>query len=67
VPVADLQYPAELVTVDLDSGERVGEVKLCDGTGVFGAVAAAADGRAVTVSGVCIDADGPQVTAFLVG
>ncbi|MGY1621037.1 hypothetical protein ACI789_02425 [Geodermatophilus sp. SYSU D00965] len=67
VPVADLQYPAELVTVDLDSGERVGEVKLCDGTAVLGATAPAADGRAVTVTGVCIDADGPQVTAFVVG
>ncbi|MGY1640811.1 hypothetical protein ACI782_06700 [Geodermatophilus sp. SYSU D00703] len=67
VPLADLQYPAELVTVDLDSGERVGEVKLCDGTAVLGAVAPAADGRAVTVTGVCIDADGPQATAFVVG
>ncbi|MGY1592243.1 hypothetical protein ACI79D_09735 [Geodermatophilus sp. SYSU D00708] len=67
VPAADLQYPAELVTVDLDSGERVGEVKLCDGTAVLGATAPAADGRAVAVTGVCIDADGPQVTAFVVG
>ncbi|MGY1703582.1 hypothetical protein ACI79C_03340 [Geodermatophilus sp. SYSU D00697] len=67
VPLADLQYPAELVTVDLDSGERVGQVQICDGTAVLGAVAPAADGRAVTVTGACIDGDGPQVSAFVVG
>ncbi|NEK57059.1 hypothetical protein GCU56_04125 [Geodermatophilus sabuli] len=66
VAVADLQFPAELVTVDLGSGDRIGAVKLCGGTGVFGAVAGSADGPTL-VTGACVDEDGPQTTAFLVG
>ncbi|MBB3086637.1 WD40 repeat domain-containing protein [Geodermatophilus sabuli] len=67
VPLADLQFPAELVTVDLTSGERVGAVKLCDGAGVLGAVAPLGEGEGFVVTGACIDADGPQSTAFVVG
>jgi hypothetical protein len=67
VPIADLEFPAELVTIDLITGERVGAVKLCAGTGVFGAVAPLGDGGSVVVTGACIDGDGPQSTAFVVG
>ncbi|MFW3171387.1 hypothetical protein [Geodermatophilus sp. CPCC 206100] len=67
VPLADLSYPAELVTIDLASGERVGAVKLCDGTGVFGAVTPLGQDGDVVVTGACIDGDGPRSTAFVVG
>ncbi|MGK5170516.1 YncE family protein [Geodermatophilus sp. CPCC 205761] len=67
VPLADLEFPAELVTVDLITGEQVGAVKLCAGAGVFGAVAPLGDGGSVVVTGACIDGDGPQSTAFVVG
>ncbi|MGY1632202.1 hypothetical protein ACI784_10920 [Geodermatophilus sp. SYSU D01186] len=66
-PLADLSFPAELVTVDLATGDRVGAAKLCEGTGVFGAVAPLGDGGSVVVTGACLDDDGPQSTAFVVG
>ncbi|RBY80545.1 hypothetical protein DQ238_08125 [Geodermatophilus sp. TF02-6] len=65
VPRADLMFPAELITVDLATGERVAEVRLCPGAGVLGQVAPVDGG--VVVTGSCIDDDGPQATAFLVG
>jgi hypothetical protein len=67
VPQADLSYPAELVTVDLASGEVLSTVSLCDGAGVLGDVAPVADGAGILATGSCIDGDGPQATAFLVG
>jgi hypothetical protein len=67
VPLADLSFTAELVSIDLASGERVGAVKLCDGTGVLGAVAALGDSGSLVVTGACLDDDGPRSTAFVVG
>ncbi|MGY1663893.1 WD40 repeat domain-containing protein [Geodermatophilus sp. SYSU D00705] len=66
-PLADLSFPAELVTVDLATGDRIGAARLCEGTGVFGAVAPLGDGGSVVVTGACLDDDGPQSTAFVVG
>ncbi|MGY1823274.1 hypothetical protein [Geodermatophilus sp. SYSU D00079] len=66
-PLADLSFTAELVTVDLASGNRVGGVRLCEGTGVLGAVAPLGAGGSLVVTGACLDDDGPQSTAFVVG
>jgi hypothetical protein len=60
-------HPAELTSVDLDTGERTAVVGLCGGAGAFGAIAGSADGSTLTVIGSCIDADGPTTTAFVVG
>ncbi|MGY1636646.1 WD40 repeat domain-containing protein [Geodermatophilus sp. SYSU D00742] len=67
VPLADLSFTAELVTVDLVGGERIGTVTLCAGTGVFGAIAPLGDSGDLVVTGACLDDDGPQSTAFVVG
>ena len=67
VPQADLSYPAELVTVDLASGERVATVSLCAGAAVLGDVAAIGAEAGLVATGSCVDGDGPQATAFLVG
>ncbi|SDO46301.1 hypothetical protein [Geodermatophilus sp. DSM 45219] len=67
VPQADLSYPAELVTVDLATGERLSVVSLCDGAGVLGDVAPVGADGGILATGSCIDGDGPQATAFLVG
>jgi hypothetical protein len=67
VPQADLSYPAELVTVDLASGERVATVSLCAGAAVLGDVAPIGADAGLVATGSCVDGDGPQVTAFLVG
>jgi hypothetical protein len=37
------------------------------GTGVLGAVAPLGDGGSLVVTGACLDDDGPQSTAFVVG
>ncbi len=60
-------HPAELTTVDLATGERARVVGLCGGAGAFGAVTSSADGETLTVVGSCIDADGLDTTAFLIG
>ena len=65
VPQADLSFPAQLVTVDLATGERVSAVSLCDGAAVLGDVAPL--GAGLVATGSCVDGDGPQATAFLVG
>jgi hypothetical protein len=67
VPQADLSYPAELVTVDLASGERVATVALCAGAAVLGDAAAVGADGGLVATGSCVDGDGPQATAFLVG
>jgi hypothetical protein len=67
VPQADLSYPAELVTVDLASGERVATVALCAGAAVLGDVAPVGADAGLVATGSCVDGDGPQATAFLVG
>jgi hypothetical protein len=67
VPQADLSYPAELVTVDLASGERVSSVSLCAGAAVLGDVAPFGADAGLVATGSCVDGDGPQATAFLVG
>jgi hypothetical protein len=67
VPQADLSYPAELVTVDLASGERVATVALCAGAAVLGDVAPIGADAGLVATGSCVDGDGPQATAFLVG
>ncbi|MGY1680594.1 hypothetical protein [Geodermatophilus sp. SYSU D01176] len=67
VPQADLSYPAELVTVDLASGERVATVALCAGAAVLGHVAPIGADAGLLATGSCVDGDGPQATAFLVG
>ena len=67
VPQADLSYPAELVTVDLASGERIATVALCAGSAVLGDVAPIAADAGLVATGSCVDGDGPQATAFLVG
>ncbi|SET21429.1 hypothetical protein [Geodermatophilus poikilotrophus] len=67
VPQADLSYPAELVTVDLASGERVSAVSLCAGAAVLGDVAPFGADAGLVATGSCVDGDGPQATAFLVG
>ncbi|WP_448609455.1 hypothetical protein [Geodermatophilus sp. URMC 60] len=67
VPQADLSYPAELVTVDLASGERVATVALCAGAAVLGDVAPLGGDAGLVATGSCVDGDGPQATAFLVG
>jgi hypothetical protein len=67
VPQADLSFPAELVTVDLASGARVTAVSLCGGAGVLGDVAPVGRDGGLVATGSCIDGDGPQATAFLVG
>jgi hypothetical protein len=67
VPQADLSYPAELVTVDLASGERVATVSLCAGAAVLGDVAPFGEDAGLVATGSCVDGDGPQATAFLVG
>ena len=67
VPQADLSFPAELVTLDLAGGEPLSTVPLCDGAGVLGDVAPAGADGGILATGSCIDGDGPQATAFLVG
>ena len=67
VPQADLSYPAELVTVDLVSGERVAAVSLCAGAAVLGDVVLFGEDAGLVATGSCVDGDGPQATAFLVG
>ena len=67
VPQADLSFPAELVTVDLASGERVATVALCAGAAVLGDVAPIGGDAGLVATGSCVDGDGPQATAFLVG
>ena len=67
VPQADLSYPAELVTVDLASGQRVSAVSLCAGAAVLGDVAPFGADAGLVATGSCVDGDGPQATAFLVG
>ncbi|WP_448638625.1 hypothetical protein [Geodermatophilus sp. URMC 63] len=59
-------HPAELTAVDLVTGRRTATVGLCGGAGAFGALAPDAGGETLTVIGSCIDADGPQTTAFVV-
>jgi hypothetical protein len=67
VPQADLSFPAELLTIDLASGERVSAVSLCAGAAVLGDVAPLDGDAGVVATGSCVDGDGPQATAFLVG
>ena len=67
VPQADLSFPAQLVTVDLATGERVSAVSLCDGAAVLGDVAPLGGDAGIVATGSCVDGDGPQATAFLVG
>ncbi|MGR6965337.1 hypothetical protein ACU610_12805 [Geodermatophilus sp. URMC 61] len=67
VPQADLSYPAELIAVDLAAGQRVSAVSLCAGAGVLGDVAPLDGDAGLVVTGSCVDGDGPQATAFLVG
>jgi hypothetical protein len=67
VQQADLSYPAELVTVDLATGAPFSRVSLCDGAGVLGDVAPIGADGGILATGSCIDGDGPQATAFLVG
>ncbi|TFV62249.1 hypothetical protein E4P41_07710 [Geodermatophilus sp. DF01-2] len=67
VPLADLSFPAELVTLDLASGERIAAVPLCPGAGVLGDVAPVGEDAGLVVTGSCIDGDAPTATAFLVG
>ncbi|WNV74141.1 hypothetical protein [Geodermatophilus sp. DSM 44513] len=67
VPQADLLFPAELVVIDLVSGERAAAVSLCGGAGVLGDVAPVGRDGGLVVTGSCIDGDGPQATAFLIG
>jgi hypothetical protein len=67
VQQADLSYPAELVTVDLATGAPFSRVSLCDGAGVLGGVAPIGADGGILATGSCIDGDGPQATAFLVG
>jgi hypothetical protein len=67
VPQADLSFPAELLMIDLASGERVSAVSLCAGAAVLGDVAPLDGDAGVVATGSCVDGDGPQATAFLVG
>ena len=60
-------HPAELTAVDLVTGEVTGVVGLCGGAGAFGAMTPNADGSRLAVIGSCIDADGPDTTAFVIG
>ena len=60
-------HPAELTAIELATGEPVGTVALCDGVGVFGAIALSADGSRLAIAGSCITADGPSTTAFVIG
>jgi hypothetical protein len=59
--------PAELVTIDLASGERRAAVSLCAGAAALGDVAPLDGDTGLVATGSCIDGDGPQATAFLVG
>jgi hypothetical protein len=67
LPRADLSFPAELVTIDLAGGERRAAVSLCPGAAVLGDVAPLDGDGGLVVTGSCVDGDGPQATAFLVG
>jgi hypothetical protein len=67
VPQADLSFPAELVMIDLASGERRATVSLCAGAAVLGDVAPLDGDAGIVATGSCVDGDGPQATAFLVG
>jgi len=53
--------------IDLASGERVSAVSLCAGAAVLGDVAPLDGDAGVVATGSCVDGDGPQATAFLVG
>jgi hypothetical protein len=64
--LAESGFRAELVTVDLATGDRVAAVPLCAGDAVLGPVALAPDGRTLTAVGGCTDGDGPRTTAFVV-
>ncbi|MGY1680605.1 hypothetical protein [Geodermatophilus sp. SYSU D01176] len=60
-------HPAGLTAIDLATGEPLGTVALCDGVGVFGAIALSADGSRLTIAGSCVTADGSSTTAFTIG
>ncbi|MEX5718600.1 hypothetical protein [Geodermatophilus maliterrae] len=65
LPVAGFEVESGVITLDLASGEQVGDVRLCDGQATFGRVALAGD--RLTVIGSCITSDAPSSTAFVVG
>lgn len=67
VPQADLSYPAELITVELASGDRISAVPLCAGAAVLGDVEPLGGNAGLVATGTCVDGDGPQATAFVVG
>jgi uncharacterized membrane protein (Fun14 family) len=54
-----------VISLDLDSGEQLADVQLCDGQATFGRVAWA--GERLTVIGSCITGALPSSTAFVVG
>ncbi len=60
-------HPAELTAIDLATGQRSGTVGLCGGAGAFGAIAPDAHAGTLTLVGSCIDADGADTTAFVIG
>ncbi|MBM7808280.1 hypothetical protein JOD57_004117 [Geodermatophilus bullaregiensis] len=65
LPVAGFEVESGVITLDLASGEQVGDVRLCEGQATFGRVALAGD--RLTVIGSCITSDAPSSTAFVVG
>ena len=67
VVLAASYFPAELTAIDLATGTRTGTVSLCGGAGAFGALAPSADGSTLTIAGSCIDTDGFEATAFVIG
>ncbi len=65
LPVSGFETTSSVVSLDLISGERLGDARLCDGQGTFGRVALAGD--RLTVIGSCITSAAPSSTAFVVG
>ncbi|SHG42982.1 YncE family protein [Geodermatophilus nigrescens] len=62
LPVAGFEVTSGVITLDLDSGEQLDDVRLCDGQGTFGRVALGKE--ALVVVGSCISSDAPSSTAF---
>ena len=65
LPVAGFEVESGVISLDLDSGEQLADVQLCDGQATFGRVASA--GQRLTVIGSCITGALPSSTAFVVG
>lgn len=65
LPVAGFEVESGVVSLDLDSGEQLADVQVCDGQATFGRVASV--GERLTVIGSCITGALPTSTAFVVG